>query len=337
MEKMLKLFVLLTQILVGSTFKILFNSECYSCLQDECYSCSVYFNETLYSKTIKSNTRYIKTDLVINYSTFLNKNIKLIEDPSFITVYECPHNTKFSQYFKHNYSKVNSFTDTTLELDLPVYQISISTSNTLQNCLRKFCAKNELYFECVNDTVQLLDLTFDAQITVRCVQRITFAFIKSSKITKINDCVFLEHAIHLIRLRIDTAVPLHVLGCNHFSRQQKMVILELPKYNQHYNTLCFFEYNQNLVKIELLNGHVWNLCNGFIQLVANNSSYYYFHNEINSKDGISANDSKPKRSVSRYVTATILFLCVTVGICIGSYKVIRYYDINVLRLLNVER
>ena len=239
---------------------------CLSYMKDVCYPCERTGHDKHVCKPMTNTTKIIEFEAnttQINYESYRNTNIKIINEPTKITFYSCHPNVTYFQVYRDTYYPVKQAVLWDKMLLFP-HKLAQHSTDSFQTCLETYCERIRSHrLGCHSPDMDSLNFTLSNSIGTLCIREITVAYIYSTKITEITPNLFFRYAIHLIHLKIDLP-KLRSIICNSFWYLRHLRLIDLyVGTNQTENTKCLFQYNPNLVKIEIYNKIIWNECDTY--------------------------------------------------------------------------
>ena len=204
-------------------------------------------------------------ELKIDYKSYINSNVQMIEEPAKITFYSCLRDADYLQVSRHNYYPIDGGRTVKLFAERKL-KCNRGPVGYFYDCLELHCfynRANRLY--CTSRIYDSLNIVLKSAVTYLCVQNITYANIWVKNVSNVaNVNHFFQYANNLVylvlRLKDNSS-----LTCSSFIHLQNLRVAKLW-FDLPINVSaleCMFRYNPNLVKIEF-NGHViWNQCTNF--------------------------------------------------------------------------
>ena len=235
---------------------------CLSYFKTMCYSCNNVNIDNNYCIEITTDMKLIHFDynLTIDYQSYINTNIKMIEEPGIVTYYPC--------WNPIGYFQVNSYTYYPIER-IPGFPVKSSLAdgfrtrrNHFQKCLETFCLKfKDNSLKCLNPLIDSLDFEFNAIVHVNCIQNVTYAYIDSDRLLRIRRNYFFHQAFNLVHLKLNFK-NLTSIKCDsmQYLRNLKEVIINILNFTNRINPMCIFRKNPYLVKVTINNQNFWNPC-----------------------------------------------------------------------------
>ena len=233
---------------------------CLPSINKVCLACTLSLDES--EKCLKIDTE-MKTVIfsgkkfAIDYDSYVNSGVKMINEDDTITMYSCNVNDTYIQVTP------SIFYPTDRKLRYPKYHVVIHDNVTVtpfQDCLNKFCLIHINFLKCVNQSIDQFDFNFNKHVTLQCVQNITIALISTLKLTSITYNNLFYYASNLIYLRLHVHNLFH-FDCYTFQGLRNLRILEFMTKSVSINKYeCVFKYNPNLIKIQVGNFSIWRTC-----------------------------------------------------------------------------
>ena len=208
------------------------------------------------------NVYFAKND-TIDYTSFINTNTKMIQEPEKLTFYSCSPNVIYFQVNPYNFYPINEQLLLPSDNDMPPNSIN---SQMFQNCLQTYCLSiNNNKLTCVNNFLDTLDFQFSDTVTPECINNITYVLIYSRILFKIDPTKLFHYAPNIVYLKMDHEyIYSKTFKCNSFKNLHNLrfVEIQLDSFNDQSLTYdCVFQSNPSLILIRINNETVWNPCN----------------------------------------------------------------------------
>ena len=218
-----------------------------------CYPCLTSNYNQNYCNKISNETKIIsfEANTIINYGSYLNSTVRIIQEPNQLTLYYCGSNVTYihiPKKFENPFQKLFSTRK---------YK---QTFITLQQCLNFYCSRKLPQLVCFNRFMDTLDFSLGQQVTLTCVNNIVSANIFSLKLKILDDYQFFIYAQSLIYLKLDFPKLKHI---NCFSLEN-LVNLRLLDFSHNLIPLesykCIFLFNPTIVRIGVDGQDIWSWC-----------------------------------------------------------------------------
>ena len=229
-----------------------------------CYPCvrNLYSSDRCAEITYDMKIINFNTDGVISYNSYINSGVYIIEQPSKITFYSCRDRYNYFQVTSETYypigngSKLNY---STIPLGVP---ISTGTTTRFTYCLLMYCLSlNNNQLKCNDKHLDSLEFQFDtSNISLDCIQNITYAQIYSENITLISRNYFFRNAYNIIYLKLDFE-NLKSIQLNSFQNLYNLRVLKISYIDIKLDYDTIFQYNPRLIQISAQNQLLWVKCN----------------------------------------------------------------------------
>ena len=241
-----------------------------------CYPCvrKLYSSDRCAEITYDMKIINFNTDGVISYNSYINSGVYIIEQPSKITFYSCRDRYNYFQVTSETYypigngSKLNF---STIPLGVP---ISTGTTIRFTYCLLMYCLSlNNNQLKCNDKHLDSLEFQFDtSNISLDCIQNITYAQIYSENITLISRNYFFRNAYNIIYLKLDFE-NLKSIQLNSFQNLYNLRVLKISYIDIKLDYDTIFQYNPRLIQIIVQNQLLWVKC----QQKSTNNSFMMPH------------------------------------------------------------
>ena len=203
---------------------------------------------------------FAKND-TIDYTSFINTNTKMIQEPEKLTFYSCSPNVTYFQVNTYNFYPINKKMLLPSKNGTPP---NLKKSTFLQNCLEIYCLNiNSNKLICVGNSLGILDFQFSRIVTPACINNITYLIIFNKFLFEMEATHFFYYALNIeyVKMYLNHT---NTFRCNYFENLRNLRFLEiqLDYFNDSIlNYDCVFQSNPSLILIRINNEIVWNPCN----------------------------------------------------------------------------
>ena len=237
---------------------------CLNHMETICFPCRPISAEDPQCIEISREMKIINFDTHVNvsYHRYSNSSVKMIQEPNKVTFLSCGRGND------DNYFQVQSYSYYPVghTLHFSPYSVGMQyiQSALFQTCLNYYCVsiRNNM-LKCRDPLVDGFGFSFNSNITLPCVQNITYASITSDRISEITKNPFFVNAYNIINLVLDLNI-LRSFQCNAFQRLNNLRVLKI---NLNKSSVietkvyeCFFKFNPKLVMIDINGNWIWQSC-----------------------------------------------------------------------------
>ena len=296
---------------------------CLNSTKNVCHPCEKSAYNIHYCEAITKGMKIVSFGKIakVNYESYLNSNIRIINERSKVTLYSC----------YGDYIQVKSYSYYPIKEKVHLKSIHLAVNHNpvhakFQKCLEVYCFVNHNIFVCFDETVNRLDFFFNSIITTNCVQNITAAHIASNKITNLKFNLFFYFGRNLIYLHLNF-LNLESIDCFVFQNLIYLRIIEfstnLIKNLKSYK--CILNHHINLIKISIGEDTIWNNCDFSTELTTLANEIGTVGCNVMSTEEIFENSTEIiDYSNNEYSIGIYSFMCLIV-VCGAVIFVTKYY------------
>ena len=314
-------------ILILVIFKLISDTDadtvqlCLTYFKAICVTCQKY---DTFCKPITTDMKIIHFDynVIIDYKSYMNTNINMIEEPGIVTYYPCSDPI--------GYFQVNSFTYYPIGRNPSFLKEEIkgagfrTPKNQFQKCLETYCLKiNNNILSCHSGFIDSLDFEFNAKVKPRCVQNITYVQITSDYLSSIRRNYFFHQALNVISLKLNY-ISLRSIKCNSmkYLRNLKEIRFRVVNFTEEISPLCIFRHNPYLLLIEINHNVYWNPCKAKAIVKATEKKRVKPSKKLTSRNNKS-NEDFEFSNLRVYVFIVILLFTFVVSALVNGYLYFR--------------
>ena len=301
----------------------------YHCKSDVCYCC--FENLVNNSINYNNNTRQLyyiqgKPHHVMTYLHTSVSKIKILFNRT-VTIYECPYGSP-SVYYSPNFYPLTRNLIQFVNLSKIVTTNVSHVDKIFQKCVKSYCKfetqKNNMLI-CGGSLIQFLNFRFTTLITSRCVQNITFVYIKKVSSAALLKSNFFDYAINVIVMHLHvTDHGGDTFRCSNFVRMKKLQLLDISSLTLS-NIKCIFKFNPDMIRVSNREQTVWNMCHNRLEVYDIQSVHPYDEDipQLDTTTEIIPEEYHPGFSHILVILISFLFLiiiCFLLNFLIRNYR-----------------